>query len=218
MKSMTLVYKPPRQFRDDPPITLALYSPSPQVTLLDYNFPRVPIKDVKGFEVIILLFVSLFNDIVKHEGKGLVSTDIKKETMRLQKKEQEEEDRVRKAQAEEIERETERLRKIQHDEYLAKKKEQEEIEKETERLRIQEGWHAHNGSQPSSRPSSANSKKKHWWNFHVGGDAGANGNGGQGGGNGGEQWSSPGVNEFGYQGYGPQYSMTGGRAMGYNTY
>ena len=213
---MTLVYKPSRQFRDDPPITLALYNPSPQVTVLDYNFPRVPIKDVKGFEVILLLFVSLFNDIVKHEGKGIVSRDIKKETERLAKKEHEEEERVRRDQAEKIERETEWLRKIAHEDYLAKKKRDEEIEKETERLRIQERWYTHNGNLIPSRPSSSNSnKKKHWWNFNTRerGDGNA-GNGLTGEG----QWSSHGVNEFGYQGYEPKYSMTGARVMGYNTY
>ena len=216
MKTMTLVYKPSRQFRDDPPITLALYNPSPQVTILDYNFHRVPIKDVKGFEVILLLFTSLFNDIVKHEGKGLISRDIRKETERLVKKEHEEEERLRRGQAEKIERETELLRKIAHEEYMAKKKRDEEVEKETERLRIKEGWYTYNGLHPPSRPSSSNSnKKKHWWNLITGekadGNAG-NGNTGKG------QWSSPSVNEFGYQGYGPKYSMTGARVMGYNTY
>jgi hypothetical protein len=209
---MTLVYKPPRQFRDDPPVALALFDPSPQVTLLDYNFPRVPIEDVKGFEIIILLFVSLFNDILKHESKGHVSSQVKKETSRLQKQEYDEKERLRKAQAEEIERETERLRKMAQEEEVARKKREADVEKETERLRIQEGYYPQNGNNQLSRPSSSesNKKKKHWWNLSSDGDQKADARNGQ--------WSQQGVNQNGYQGYGPKYSTTGARMMGYNTY
>jgi hypothetical protein len=208
---MTLVYKPPRQFRDDPPVALALFDPSPRVTLLDYNFPRIPIEDVKGFEIIILLFVSLFNDILKHESKGHVSTQVKKETTRLQKQELDEAERLRKAQVDEIERETERLRKITREEEVARKKREAEVEKETERLRIQEGYYTPNGNNQLSRPSSSesNKKKKHWWNFYSGGDEKVDANNGQ--------WSQKGINEYGYQGYGPKYSTTGARMMGYNS-
>ena len=94
MKSMTLTYIPPREFKDDPPVTLALFSTSPSITLLDYNFPRIPISDVKGFEIIILLFTSAFIDILKYEGQGIVSFDVKKETLRLQKSEMKAEERA----------------------------------------------------------------------------------------------------------------------------
>src|SRR5271170_556677 len=189
MKSMTLSYIPAKQFKDDPPITLALFSPSPAITLLDYNFLRIQISDVKGFEVIIVLFASLFVDILKShgEGHGIPIADIKKETQRLQKLEDKEEDAARRKKAEEIDRETERLRKLTRDEFLEKKRRDEEIAKETERLRMQEGYY-------SEKPTGIQAKKKHWWTTAS------------------EQWSqnSP------YQGYGPKYSKTGARMMGYS--
>src|SRR5271167_2589059 len=99
---MTLSYIPPREFKDDPPVTLALFNTAPSITLLDYNFPRLPISDIKGFEIIILLFGALFMDILKIEGQGIASLDVKKETLRLQKSEMKAEERARKARAEEI--------------------------------------------------------------------------------------------------------------------
>lgn len=207
MKSMTLSYIPAREFRDDPSVTLALFSTSPSITLLDYNFSRIPISDVKGFEIIILLFASIFIDILKIEGQGLVSFDVKKETLRLQKSEMKAEERARRTKAEEIDRETERLRKVAHDEFMAKKKRDEEIEKETERLRREEGWYDNEKkgavalgppSRPPSRPPSQ--KKKHWWS------------------SGGGQWSQKDINGNGFQGYGPKYSSAGARMMGYSGY
>ena len=197
MKAMTLSYIPAKQFKDDPPITLALFSASPSITLLDYNFPRIPISDVKGFEVIILLFASLFIDILKSNSEGQIpSTEIKKETQRLQKLEDKAEEVARRKKAEEIDRETERLRKLARDEFLEKKRIDEDIAKETERLRLQEGYYA-------EKPT-ASQKKKHWWN--------TGGGGGGGGGSSSTQWSQ---NQSGYQGYGPKYSMTGARMLGY---
>src|SRR5208282_5790054 len=117
---MTLSYIPPREYKDDPPIALALFKASPSITLLDYNFPRIPIKDIKGFEVIIILFACIFSDIQKSEGQGLVTLDVKKETQRLQKIEDKAEERARRHKAEEIEKETDRLRKVAHDEFMAK--------------------------------------------------------------------------------------------------
>jgi uncharacterized Zn finger protein (UPF0148 family) len=187
MKSMTLVYIPSKQYRDDPPISLALFSSSPSLTLLDYNFPRVAIQDIKGFEVIILLFASLFRDIIKTGEIDVPSTGVKKETQRLQKMELKAEEKARRARAEEIDRETDRLRKLAHDEYLAKKLQQEEVERETERLRKLEKW-------PS--PPNEKAAKKHWWNTAV------------------EQWGQPDVEE---EKYGPRYSMTGKRMMGYSS-
>src|SRR5436305_15223012 len=111
MKSMTLSYIPPREFRDDPHVSLALFNSSKTLTLLDYNFPRIPIRDNKGFEIIILLFASLFIDILKNEGQGVPTVDIKKETQRLQKLEAQEEERSRRKRADELDRETERLKK-----------------------------------------------------------------------------------------------------------
>lgn len=188
MKAMTLSYIPAKQFKDDPPITLALFSASPSITLLDYNFPRVSISDVKGFEVIILLFASLFADILKSSSEGQIpSAEIKKETQRLQKLEDKAEEVARRKKAEEIDRETERLRKLARDEFLEKKRRDEEIAKETERLRLEEGYY-------NEKPT-GNQKKKHWWS------------------SGGGQWSQ---NQSGYQGYGPKSSITGARMMGYS--
>jgi hypothetical protein len=172
MKSMTLSYIPDREYKDDPPVTLALFNPSPKITLLDYNFSRIPIKDVKGFEVIIVLFASLFVDILKstqHDGQGLLATDIKRETQRLQKLEEKEEERSRRQEAEEIDRETERLRKLAQEEYLEKKRQDAKVEKETERLRWQEGWYNADHKPPPYRPPSQQGKKKHWW--AIGGGA-----------------------------------------------
>ena len=187
MKAMTLSYIPAKQFKDDPPITLALFSPSPSITLLDYNFPRIEISDIKGFEVIILLFASLFVDILKShgEGHGIPIADIKKETQRLQKLEDKEEEVARRKKAEEIDRETERLRKLTRDEFLEKKRRDEEIAKETERLRMQEGYYI------NEKPTGIQGKKKHWWNTAS------------------EQWSQSSA-------YGPKSSVTGARMMGYS--
>ena len=182
MKAMTLSYIPAKQFKDDPPITLALFSASPSITLLDYNWSRIPISDIKGFEVIILLFACLFNDILKSGEGQIAATDIKKETQRLQKLEDKAEEAARRKKAEEIDRETERLRKLAREEFLERKRQDEKVFKETERLRQQEGL-------SSDKPVG---KKKHWW------------------GSGGGQW-----NQSEYQGYGPKYSMTGARMMGY---
>ena len=125
MKSMSLSYIPPKRYKDDPPITLALFSPSPSITLLDYNFPRIDIKDLKGFEVIIILFECLFIDIIKStqiESHGLTHHEVKRETQRLQKLERQAEEKYKRIQLQEIERETERLRKLAQEEYLAQKK------------------------------------------------------------------------------------------------
>jgi len=81
LKSMTLAYIPDKAYKDDPPITLALFAPAPSITLLDYNFPRIGIKDIKGFEVIIILFAALFIDVIKStavEGPGIAAFDVKK--------------------------------------------------------------------------------------------------------------------------------------------
>ena len=169
---MTLSYIPPREFKDDPPITLALFNPSPSITLLDHNFPRIPVKDIKGFEIIVLLFASVFIDVLKNEGQGLVSVDVKKETQRLQKIEDKAEERARRHRVEEIDRETERLKKIAHEEFMAKKRRDEEIQRETERLRWQEGFYGDQKpplpQRPPSRPVSRPGKKKHWWNSSSG--------------------------------------------------
>jgi len=169
---MTLSYIPAKEFKDDPPINLALFNRSPSVTLLDYNFPRIPIKDIKGFEVIILLFASLFIDFLHHtqsEGQGSVPADVKRETERLQKLEDKEQERLRREREEEVQRETERLKKQAQEEYLEMKKRQEEVERETERLRWQEGWYSNPDNKPllPDRPPPYSppqkSKKKHWW-------------------------------------------------------
>ena len=211
MKAMTLTYIPPREYRDDSPIALALFSASPSITLLDYNFPRIPIKDVKGFEVIILLFSALFRDILKSgENAGLSFKEVKKETSRLQKMEIEAEERARRQKADEIDRETERLRRLAREEFLARKAREEEIERETERLRKLEGWYPPEKDKKTLRittvekPSigkkeSPTTHKKHWWS------SGGNSSGGQ--------WSS---RDIGDQGHGPKYSMTGARLMGYS--
>jgi hypothetical protein len=196
MKSMTLTYLPSREFRDDPPVTLALFSASPSLTLLDYNFPRIQIKDVKGFEVIILLFASLFRDIIKTGGDDVATVlDVKKETQRLQKLEMKEEERVRRQRAEEIDRETERLRILARDEYLAKKMQKEGVERETERLRILEGYPPEKGRVSPAPKKPSPTPKKHWWSS-------------------GGQWGQREINEE----HGPKYTMTGARMMGYNTY
>ena len=195
MKSMTLTYIPPREFRDDPSVTLALFSPSPSLTLLDYNFSRIPIKDVKGFEIITLLFASVFIDLLKRDkGDGsLASAEVKKETQRLKKLEEQEQEQLRR-EAEELERETERLRKLQKEEELAeKKKREEEVDKETARLRWKEGWYA--DRQYSHKTPSPTNKKKHWWSSGTGG-----------------QWSQRDVN--GSQGYGPKYSNIAEKLIG----
>jgi hypothetical protein len=200
MKSMSLSYIPPKEFKDDPPITLALFSPTPSITLLDYNFPRLPINDIKGFEIIILLFASLFNDVIKSSQNdgGLTSSEIKKETHRLQKLEEKEE-KAKKARREQIDKETERLRKMEQEELAEKKRKDAEIAKETERLRRQEGWYNDNKPPLPQRPPSVQSvKKKHWWNLSSGG----------------ENWNQRDLN--GYQGNGPKYTITGGRMMGYS--
>lgn len=169
MKSMTLTYIPAKEYKDDPPVTLALFSPSPFVTLLDYNFPRLPIKDVKGFEVIILLFTSLFIDVIKCtqiENNGLSHNEVKKETQRLQKLEAKAEEKMRRRKQEEIDRETERLRKLSNEEYMEKKRLDEQIAAETERLRWQEGFYGEKPPLPARpetpRPRPQNKKKK-WW-------------------------------------------------------
>jgi hypothetical protein len=191
VKSMTLSYVPPREFKDDPLITLALFSPTPMLTLLDYNFARLPIDDVKGFEVIVVLFASVFNDILKThqtDGQGLATTDVKRETQRLQKLEEKEEERARRQKAEEIERETERLRKLSQQEYMEKKRRDEQVAKETERLRWQEGWYNTNNKPPLPPKSPLRAgKKKHWWSSTAG---------------------QPSQN--GYQGNWPQYGIAGG--------
>jgi hypothetical protein len=175
MKSMTLSYIPPKQFKDDPPVTLALFSPSPSITLLDYNFPRVQIEDIKGFEIIIILFASLFIDIIKSsqiESHGLTNLEVKKETQRLQKLERQAEEKYRKIQEQEIERETERLRKLAQQEFIEQKKMEDKIAAETERLRREEGWYPGPPELPprpeTPRPRASSSlshrKKKRWWN------------------------------------------------------
>lgn len=190
MKSMTLSYVPPREFKDDPPITLALFSPSPTLTLLDYNFARLPIRDVKGFEVIIVLFACVFIDLLKvshGDSQGLAAVDVKRETQRLQKLEEKEEERARRQKVEEIERETERLRKLAQEEFIEKKRQDQKIAKETERLRWQEGWYNTNNNPSLPLRPSQPGKKKHWWNSVAG------------------QWS-----QNGYQGNLPKYGITGG--------
>ena len=171
LKSMTLSYIPPREFKDDPPITLALFNtnPSTSVTLLDYNFYRIPITDMKGFEVIIVLFASLFIDLLNtsSETHHVISTDIKKETLRLKKEEEKQREDERRKREMEVQQEHERLRKLeQYNQYMQRQKEievqketqrlkmmheremaemkrrEEEIERETERLRRQEGFYA----------------------------------------------------------------------------
>jgi hypothetical protein len=212
MKSMTLTYIPPREYRDDSQIALALFSASPSITLLDYNFPRISIKDVKGFEVIILLFSALFRDILKSGEKkaGLSFNEVKKETSRLQKMEIEAEERARRQKAEEIDRETEHLRRLAREEFLARRAREEEVERETERLRKLEGWYPPEKDKktlkittvekPSTgKKSSPTTHKKHWWS------SGGNPSGGQ--------WSSRDICD---QGHGPKYSMTGARLMGYS--
>lgn len=177
MKSMTLSYIPPKQYKDDPPITLALFSPSPSITLLDYNFHRLPITDIKGFEVILILFASLFIDVIKSsqiESHGLTNQEIQKETQRLQKLEKQAEEKYKKIQDQEIEKETERLRKLAQQEELEEKKRMEKIAKETERLRWETGWYDSKHlpalpprpETPRPRASSSQShrKKKRWWN------------------------------------------------------
>ena len=173
MKSMTLTYIPHKEYKDDPPVTLALFSATPSITLLDYNWPRIPITDIKGFEVIILLFAALFIDVIKStqiEGPtGITSNDVKKETQRLQKLETKTEERLRKLQAEDIARETERLRKLDAEEMIQRKKMEEKIKAETERLRWQEGWYGDKKPPLPQRPNSAPehplfpTKKKRWW-------------------------------------------------------
>jgi hypothetical protein len=173
MKSMTLTYIPPKQYKDDPPVTLALFSATPSITLLDYNWPRIPIEDIKGFEIIIILFAALFIDVIKStqiEGPtGLTSSDVKKETQRLQKLENKTEERLRKQQADDVARETERLRKLEAEEMIQRKKQEEKIKAETERLRWQEGWYGDKKPPLPTRPNSAPeqplfpAKKKHWW-------------------------------------------------------
>jgi len=174
MKSMTLSYIPPKRYKDDPPITLVLFSPSPSITLLDYNFPRIQIEDVKGFEVIIILFASLFIDIIKSsqiESHGLSSLEVKRETQRLQKLEKQAEEKYKRMQEQEIERETERLRKLAQEEYLEQKRLDEKLAMEKEKTRWKEGLYASPPPLPARletprpRPASQSSStgKKKWW-------------------------------------------------------
>jgi hypothetical protein len=161
MKSMTLNYIPPKEYKDDPPITLATFSPSPSITLMDHNLSRIELDDVKGFEVIILLFASLFTDIIKStqvdSSGSLAQVEVKRETERLAKLEKLAEERWRKQEQEEIEKETDRLRKLAVEEGLEQDKLEKTIQEETEMLRRQEGL-------PLMRASSSQSgKKKHWW-------------------------------------------------------
>jgi len=196
MKSMTLSYIPDKAYKDDLPITLALFAPAPSITLLDYNFPRIGIEDLKGFEVIIILFAALFIDVLKTtaiEGAGISAFDVKKETQRLQKLESKAEEKARKQRAEEVDRETERLRKLAEKEYRERKQRDEEIARETERLRKSEGWY---GEKPPLPPRQQSKGKKHWWNNTRNQD----------------QWDS--AQSDGYQG-GPKYSNTSARLMGY---
>jgi hypothetical protein len=159
--------------------------------MLDYNFPRIPIEDVKGFEVIILLFAALFRDIATKTGatEGMTANDVKRETQRLQKLENKAEEATRRQRAGEIDRETERLRKLAREEYLARKAREEEVERETERLRKLEGWY------PLEKPVTPPAPKKRWWSS-------------------GGQWSTKDVNN---SGYGPKYTLTGARMMGYSS-
>jgi flagellar biosynthesis GTPase FlhF len=201
LKSMSLEYIPDKAYKDDPPITLALFAPAPSITLLDYNFPRIGIQDIKGFEVIIILFVALFVDVLKStavEGPGIAAFDVKKETQRLQKLESKAEEKARKQRAEEIDRETERLRKMAEQEYRERKRKDEEIARETERLKKLEGWHDEKPPLPQrpGQPKPPQRAKKHWWNIGTRNQDE-------------EQWAQG----NGYQGQ--QYSNTSARLMGY---
>ena len=200
---MSLTYIPDKAYKDDPPITLALFSAASSITLLDYNFPRIGIKDMKGFEVIIILFSALFIDVLKStavEGSGITAFDVKKETQRLQKLESKAEEKARKQRAEEIDRETERLRKLAEQEYRERKLREEEIIKETERLRKMEGWYDEKPPLPQ-RPGQQQPKvKKNWWSLNNNNSRDRE-----------TQWGQQ-SNE--YQG-GPKYSNTSARLMGY---
>jgi hypothetical protein len=201
MKSMTLYYLPGKEYKDDPHISLALFNTTPSITLLDYNFSRIDIKDIKGFEVIILLFASLFRDILLSQGDkdGVASNDIKKETQRLQKLEMKTEERLRKEQATEIDRETGRLRKLAREEFLERKRQAEEVERETERLRREEGWYNEKPALPP-RPSTSSgdkSKKSRWWRPTSYGP-----------------WSNRNGND---EDKPPKYTATSARMMGYHS-
>ena len=179
---MTLSYIPPKEFKDDPPVTLALFNPSPQLTLLDYNFSRLPINDIKGFEIICILFASLFVDIIHSTGaqnECLAAEEIKKETLRLAKLEEKEEEKIRRQQAELQRQETELLKMLEMEEKEEKRRREEEIERETERLRREEGWYDNDHKPPlPERPSSeqTSQKKKRWWSHLNGGSTSHNAN------------------------------------------
>jgi hypothetical protein len=89
---MTCHYYPSSKHKDDPPISVALFSP-PNLTLLDYNFPRFGLRDVKGFEIILLLFSSIFLDLIR-APTTLSSYQVKKETARLEKLEKKAEEKT----------------------------------------------------------------------------------------------------------------------------
>ena len=147
-KDITCHYLPSKY---DAPIAVCLFeynntlanrsSTAPSMTLLDYNINRIEISDVKGLEVVLILSVSAFldlliGDVLQDEMQRL---ELEEATNNEQRRRQNQEAaECKRKELQDLERETLRLQKLQND-WIEETERQrlELVEAETQRLREQ---------------------------------------------------------------------------------